>query len=119
MNRQFPDYRNENIMNAQPITVRKNASVDFPGIKISGDVLYLADKNALVLIDSETGGPERLSVNLDAYGLTPRPGFVFIKDWSEGAGVAASLAKDGLVEITASHMVGPFSTTAYEVRVVL
>jgi hypothetical protein len=106
-------------MNAQPITVAKNTSVDFPGIKINGDVLYLADKNALVIIDQETGGPERLSVNLDAYGLTPRPGFVFIKDWSEGSGVTASLAGSGLVEIIDSHMVGPFSTTAYEVRVVL
>lgn len=105
-------------MNAQ-ITVRKNASVDFPGIKISGDVLYLADKDALVLIDNETGGPERLSVNLAAYGLTPRPGHVFIKDWSEGAGVAASLAGSGVVEIIAAYTVGPFSTTAYEARVVV
>ena len=106
-------------MSAPHITVHKNVSVDFPGITISGEVLYFEDKNALVLMNDETGGIERLSVNLDAYGLTPHPGHVFIKDWSEGAGVAASLADTGLVEITDSHTVGPFSSTAYEVRVVL
>lgn len=104
-------------MNAQPITVRKNASVDFSAITISGDVLYLADKNALVLIDNETGCPERLSVNLDAYNLTPRPGHVFIKDWSEAFGLAVSLVEAGVVEITAAYSVGPFSTTAFEARV--
>jgi hypothetical protein len=105
-------------MNAQ-ITVRKNASVDFPGIKISGDVIYVADENALVLIDEETGCPERLSVNLEAYNLTPRPGHIFIKDWSEGAGVAASLAEAGVVELITAYSVGPFSSTAYEARVVV
>lgn len=119
MNNQFTNHRNENVMTAQPITVHKNASVDFSAITISGDVLYFADQGALVLMDEETGLPERLSVNLDAYGLIPSPGHVFIKDWSEGSGVTASLVDTGLVEVIDTHSVGPFDSTAYEVRVVI
>lgn len=106
-------------MTAQPISVEKNASVDFSAITIRGEVIYLADQNALVLLDAEHGGRERLSTNLEAYGLTPKPGHVFIKNWSEHAGVAASLADAGLVELTEKYAVGPFATTAYEARVII
>lgn len=102
-----------------PVTVARDTAVTFSSLVINGDVIYFKEQNALVLIDDETGGPERLSVNLNAYGLTPRPGHVFIKDWSEGAGLAASLAEAGVVEIVGSQDVGPFASTAYEVRVVL
>lgn len=102
---------------AAPITVARNASVDFPGVTINGDVVYLSEQNALLLMDEDTGAPERLSVNLEGYGLVPRPGNVFIKDWSEGSGVTDSLADSGLVEIVQTHTVGPFDTTAYEVKV--
>lgn len=102
-----------------PITVAKDTAVSFPSIIINGDVMYFKEQNALVLIDDETGGPERLSVNLAGYGLTPRPGHVFIKDWSEGTGVAASLSEAGVIEIVGSETVGPFACTAYEARVIL
>jgi hypothetical protein len=106
-------------MTAQPISVEKNASVDFSAVTISGEVLYFAEENVLVLMDEQTGGRERLSTNLGAYGLTPKPGHVFIKDWSEHAGVAASLADAGLVELTEKYAVGQFESTAYEARVVI
>ncbi|MFJ2662641.1 hypothetical protein [Arthrobacter koreensis] len=102
---------------AAPITVARNASVDFPAVTISGEVIYLSDQKALLLLDKETGAPERLSINLEGYGLLPRPGNVFIKDWSEGSGVTESLVDSGLVEIVQTHTVGPFDTTAYEVKV--
>lgn len=105
-------------MNA-PLTVAENASVDFSSTTLSGDVLFLGEQHALLLTDKETGLPERLSVNLEAYGLTPRPGHVFIKDWSESTGVTASLVNSGLVEIVDVHRVGPFDTTAYEVKVLV
>jgi predicted GNAT family acetyltransferase len=106
-------------MTAQPISVEKNATVDFSAVTVSGEVLYFADKNALVIMNDEHGGMERLSVNLEVYGLTPKPGHVFIKDWSEGRGVAASLADAGLIEITEQYAVGQFASTAYEARVIL
>lgn len=106
-------------MTAQPITVDDDAQVDFAGITVSGQVLYFADQNALMLEDSQTGSRDRLSVNLEAYGLTPQPGHVFIKDWSEGKGVADSLAEAGLVELITAYAVGPFSTVAYEARVII
>ena len=106
-------------MTAQPISVSKNASVDFSAITLRGEVLYFTEQNALVLIDDQNGGRERLSVNLEAYGLTPKPGHVFIKGWSEGAGVAESLADAGLVELTDKYAVGQFASTAYEARVIV
>lgn len=106
-------------MTAQPISIEKNASVNFSACTVQGEVLYFADQNALVLMDKQTGARERLSVNLESYGLQPRPGHVFIKDWSEGAGVAASLADAGLVVLSEAYVVGPFATIAYEARVVI
>lgn len=106
-------------MSSAPITVGENASVDFGNITISGDVLYLGAQNALVLMDEQTGCQERLSTNLEAYGLTPKPGHVFIKDWSEHRGLANSLSNSGLVQITETYVVGPFASTAHEVRVVV
>lgn len=106
-------------MTSAPITVGTDASVDFSAITIHGDVIYLSDQNALVLMDKDHGGRERLSTNLEAYGLTPKPGHVFIKDWSEHRGLADSLRESGLVEITETYTVGPFATTAHEVRVVV
>ena len=99
--------------------VRKDASVAFSALTVHGDVVYFEDQNALVVIDRETGLPERLSVNLAAYDLTPRPGHVFIKDWSEGAGVASSLENEGVIEIIGAYLVGPHASTAYEARVVI
>lgn len=62
---------------------------------------------------------ERVSVNLEAYGLVPGPGHVFIKDWSEHSGLTASLQRAGLARVIRSVVVGPFSSTAYEVEVTL
>lgn len=108
-------------MTFSPSTVvRTETSVDFSsGLTISGDVVYFTSQEALVIIDEETGLPERLSVNLGHYGLFPRPGHVFIKDWSEGSGVAASLVENGLVEMVETHKVGPFESPAHEVRVLV
>lgn len=99
--------------------VRKSTSVDFSVLTISGDVVYYEDQDALVIVDNETGLPERLSVNLVTYNLTPRPGHVFIKDWSEGAGVASSLEDSGMVKIVAAYSVGPHASRAFKVRVIV
>lgn len=106
-------------MTTEPISVEKRAFVDFGNVTVSGEVLYLTDQNALVLLDEVTGCRERLSVNLEAYGLQPKPGHVFIKDWSEHKGLADSLEASGLVQIAESYAVGPFATVAHEVRVVV
>lgn len=73
MNKSIAAHRKGDTMNPQPVTVRKNACVDFSAITISGDVLCYEDRNPLVLIDEMTSCPERLSVNLEAYKPTPHP----------------------------------------------
>lgn len=105
-------------MSAETITVAEDATVKSANITMHGDVVYLSEQNALMLLDKE-GDRARLSVNLEAYGLTPEPGHVFIKDWSEGEGVAESLSESGLVQLTKKYVVGPFATIAYEARVIV
>ena len=117
MNKPFPDMRKEKVMNAQPVTLRKNASLEFSALTLSGDIVYFADQNALALIDPETGFPERLSVNLVDYELTPPAGHVYIKDWSEHTGLTRSLESAGVVDVVRAVNVGPFRSRAYEVRV--
>ncbi|KIA74385.1 hypothetical protein ANMWB30_09580 [Arthrobacter sp. MWB30] len=104
---------------AAPAIIAKNTPVQFSTITITGDVLYAEEHASLMLVDTQYGTRERLSVNLQAYGLAPKQGHVFIKDWSESHGVAASLAQAGIVEITGAYSVGNFRSTAYEARVLV
>ncbi|MFE4332520.1 hypothetical protein ACFRQM_24775 [Streptomyces sp. NPDC056831] len=64
-------------------------------------------------------GPEYISVNLKSCGITPELGNVFIKDWSEHAGLTARLEQAGLVQPLHELTVGSFGSTAYEVEVML
>lgn len=106
-----------NVTSAARTTVKHGVAVDFGAIELTGSLHHDDAQRALTLLTDE--GPERVSVNLEAYGLIPRPGRVFIKDWSEHTGLTARLAEAGLVEIIGSVVVGPFSSTAYEVEVTL
>ena len=74
---------------------------------------------ALVATDTDEDGMpnvETLSVNLTAYGLTPPDGFLYIKDYSEGVGVTAELARLGFVKPEARFPVGPFRVQVWLVR---
>jgi len=97
--------------------IRQDITVQFPGIALQGSVEHDDDQRALVLMTDE--GPETLSVNLAAYGVAAPAGHVHIKDWSEGEGVAASLAASGLVEEVSDLRVGPFDSRAVLVRVLV
>lgn len=41
-------------------------------------------------------GPERLSINLGAYGNTPPEGHIWVKDYSEHEGMAEAIEKAGI-----------------------
>src|SRR5699024_12701177 len=58
-----------------------------------------------------------LSTDLSVYGYVAEPGQVFIKDWSEHAGLADALVLARVVSPLESLRVGPFSSRAYRVRV--
>lgn len=106
-----------NETSAAELVVKHGVTVDFGAIELTGSLHHDDAQRALTLLTQD--GPERVSVNLEAYGLIPGPGRVFVKDWSEHSGLAARLAEAGLVEIIGSVLVGPFSSTAYEVEVTL
>lgn len=95
--------------------IRNNVTVRFFDLDLIGDVDYDPELQLLELMTDE--GTEPLSISLDVYGLRPNPGNVFVKDWSEHEGLAASLQDAGVVEIVARHHVGPFQSRAYEVQV--
>jgi len=97
-------------------TIAEDVTVSFSAITLRGDVEYIAPTRALVL--NSTDGPgEVITTNLGHYGLEPREDTVFIKDWSEHTGLAASLEAAGVVEIVRAVNVGPFKSRAYEVRI--
>lgn len=78
---------------------------------------YMDGSPALRLWD-ETG--ELIStptVNLAEYGLHPRLGQAFIKDYSEGEGMADELERLGIVEKIERFTFGPYDTPAWRVRV--
>jgi hypothetical protein len=102
------------------ITLKTDVTVAFPGIEITGDLLTDETRSILELIgrdDEEWPESEVLNVSLEAYGLYPEPGCIFIKDWSEHGGVTDSLVAIGAVEIVRALAAGPFNSRAYEVRI--
>jgi len=58
-----------------------------------------------------------VTVNLAAYDLVPAEGAMFIKDYSEGEGVANALRSVGLIVFTGRReYVGPYGVQVIEVR---
>ncbi len=58
-----------------------------------------------------------VTVNLDELGAKPAPGAFFIKDWSENSGLAESLEKAGVIELTGeSVQVNQWGSKALEAR---
>lgn len=99
--------------------IRESLAVPFTGdLVIAGPVLHDDDQRALVL-DDPSEGYEVLTTSLAAYGLTAPAGHVWIKDWSEHEGLAASLAALGLVEEVEETFVGLFSSRAVLARVLV
>ncbi|MFI5702654.1 hypothetical protein ACIA78_21735 [Streptomyces xanthochromogenes] len=99
-------------------TVRHGVTVDFGSIELTGTLVH-DNENRLLELEIDKGPAEPISISLQGYGLTPEPGNVFIKDWSEHCGLTARLAKTGLVTHVRTLTIGPFLTTAYEVQVSL
>lgn len=72
---------------------------------------------SLALIASATdedGFPdeETLSINLGVYGLTPPPGCVYVKDYSEHRGLPQALVTAGVGTIEGAVTFGPFGSAA-------
>ncbi|MFF8902526.1 hypothetical protein ACF082_34215 [Streptomyces lydicus] len=99
-------------------TVKHDVTVDFGCIELTGALVHDDEVRVLELENAE-GPAEPISISLQGYGLTPEPGNVFIKDWSEHSGLTARLERAGLVKPVHALNVGPFGSTAYEVQVTL
>lgn len=97
--------------------VRDGVTLDFGHIELTGSLVHDPGRELLELITDE--GPERLATNLRGYGLVPAPGNVFVKDWSEHAGLTDSLVAQGLAKKVRQVAVGPFDSTAYEVELTI
>lgn len=104
--------------------LKEDVTLNYGSLAITGE-LHWVDYNStnatgpqLVHLDSEEGDcPQSLHVNLDAYGLIPEPGHVFIKNYSEGIGITEQLVELGLVEKVRQVYFGPFDANAWEVRI--
>src|SRR5699024_151427 len=90
-------------------------SLVLPHVTLTGHIRHDRGAGTLDLLDEQ--GVERLSTDLSVYGYVAEPGQVFIKDWSEHAGLADALVLARVVSPLESLRVGPFSSRAYRVRV--
>lgn len=101
-------------------TIGNEILIRFAGglVELVGAVLH-DPATGLLVLDTCDGEPEeQLSISLAAYGILPKADDeVFVKDWSEGEGVAQSLIDAGLAEIVGEHLVGPFSSRAVRLRI--
>lgn len=99
-------------------TIATGVRASFSGFPIEGDVVHDSERHVLLLDEHDEESPASvISINLDMYGLEPQDDTVFIKDWSENSGLTDSLVDAGVVAVVNTHQVGPFASTAYEVRV--
>ncbi|MFF3127043.1 hypothetical protein ACFVRD_33130 [Streptomyces sp. NPDC057908] len=110
-------HKKSEITMAESTTMKHSVTVGFGSIELTGSLHHDDENRSLVLETDE--GPEHISVNLKSYGITPEPGNVFTKDWSEHAGLTARLEQAGLVKLVHELTVGPFGSTACEVEVTL
>jgi hypothetical protein len=101
-------------------TIGNEVPIRFSGglVEFVGTVLH-DPATGLLILDTCDGEPEEyLSISLDAYGISrAADDEVFVKDWSEGEGVAQSLIEAGLAEIVGEHSVGSFSSRAVRLRI--
>ena len=101
-------------------TIGTEIPIRFAGglVELVGAVLHDPTTGLLVLDTCDGEPEEHLSISLAAYGILPETDDqVFVKDWSEGEGIAQSLVDAGLAEIVAEHLVGPFSSRAVRLRI--
>lgn len=87
-----------------------------------GESVYLTgrvahDKTNALLYFVTDEDAEVLSIDLHAYGLGTPQDHVWIKDWSEHAGVTNQLANLGVVQHKATAHVGPFESPANMVKI--
>lgn len=101
---------------ATPTKIKDQVTLTFGPIEITGD-LYLAsslDGGTAAYLATEVG-LEHISINLAAYRIFPRPGAIFVKNYSDHEGLAQSIVNAGLGTITDTVTFGPFHTTASEI----
>ncbi|MCI4659761.1 hypothetical protein [Cryobacterium zhongshanensis] len=98
--------------------LKTDVAVSFGSYRTEGTILHDPERQILVMSDPMEPD-EVISKRLDAYGYFPAEDgtTVFITDWSENEGLAASLVAAGVIEIVRELIVGPFKSRAYEVRV--
>lgn len=97
--------------------IKEGVIFELDGTPYSGTLQHDDEQRALGFVDAEEMIGEIISVNLKAYGLEAPEGHVYIKDWSEHSGLADSLQEHGAIQKVSSVKVGPFSSTAWLVRV--
>lgn len=79
---------------------------------------YSNGEVALMIYDHFDGLYAVPTLNLEDYGLHPQPGRVFIKDYSETAGIHKKLHEMGVIsEPVRTVVFGPYNTQAHECEV--
>lgn len=90
-------------------------------IEVGVELGYYGSGTRAMKLVTETGEVYAIpSVNLmEGYGLIPKPGCLFIKDYAESEGMVEALVNANVVILTGRRVTfGPYDTSATEVRLV-
>lgn len=86
------------------------------GFELEGRIVHSPGECALTMLLPD-GSDEALSVDLVSSGYVAFPGEVFVKDYSEHAGLPAALVEAGVCEPVEEVRVGPFDSPVVRMRV--
>lgn len=99
-----------------------NATLNAKYVRGTGDITKAAYENGSMALCFDAGGGDgfdTLSVNLVAYGLVAPDGHVYVRNYSEGEGLADALAEAGVAWPVSIVTFGPHDTTATLMKVLL
>ena len=96
--------------------------LEFNNMTLEGELsllpcAYPDESDALLLYCNDGGPPEKLSINLAAWRPKPKPLHVYVKNYSEHAGLPAALVKSCAMEKVAEVSYGPFDSSAWLLEV--
>lgn len=97
--------------------LQEETTLAFNGIELTGRIEHDPAQSALEMLFSD-GDSEVLTVDLLAAGYVAFPGEVFVRGYSEHAGLPAALVAAGLCEEVEKISVGPFGSDVSRMRVI-
>lgn len=98
-------------------TIREHVALSFDEIELTGQLQHDPTQHALVLAFDD-GDSEVLSIDLLPLGYVAFPGEVFVRDYSEHAGLPTALVEASVCEVVEEIVLPPHDSRVQRMRVI-